>query len=710
MDSNTHFSSVVAGSQDAETGWSNESRQDETKTSEQPWVEPPESISTDAGADLDDGGDSYTAGVANVEECPSPEAPDNDPFLGSAERPDVSAHPDDCEVESDPIGDNIAQSQWKYYGEGFRVSTRGVFVRRINKEDVVTWEQISTTPIHIEALTRDRRGENWGTHLTITNRDGKSRQLAISHALIAAEKTNDIASTLAALGVGVVFGKSARQAIVEFLTTEVSHRITSVAQIGWHESDSRWVFVLADRTLVPAGFEGARPVLQTAAIQNQTGLCVSGTVTEWADQIARPLAQNSNIHLCVGTAFAGPLLYWANEPPGFFHLCGASKIAKSLAAAIGQSVWGRPKVPGEADAFGVSWTATSVGLERYAVLRSDVGASFDEIGEGQAKVIRSAIYVLANGSTKLRGTQDVNLRPTESFRILGISTGEPTMEAFLAAGGESVPAGLSVRLVDVPAEVQPGSAFETCAIGEIEEIGRLYYPLTTQLHGAVGQYWLQCLVELGPEEIQRQLREHRDAWLSLPAVAAVRMAGTAQVRSVLNRFALVAAALRMAIDAGMLPWSMGDTDLGIAACMVRWAKARKGRLDLAGEIVSAVEQIREILVANLHGRFIHLRIDEVGHRLEYASQLDENKRDTLGYVKGDRILIEATAWRSELCRGFDPEKTARHLRDEGLLLTDKGKLQRQEKVLRGGESGNGRFYVLDMRILEDAAGTGPRDN
>src|SRR3954453_22815550 len=75
--------------------------------------------------------------------------------------------------------------------------------------------------------------------------------------------------------------------------------------------------------------------------------------------IAKPLAGNSNVHLCVGTALAGPLLHWAGEPPGFFHIYGPSKIAKSLAAGVGQSVWGLPKVPGAADAFGASWTATS---------------------------------------------------------------------------------------------------------------------------------------------------------------------------------------------------------------------------------------------------------------------------------------------------------------------------------------------------------------
>jgi putative DNA primase/helicase len=621
----------------------------------------------------------------------------------------IKARRNDRKKERENSGKNRSTdsgSDTRYYGEDFRSSSAGVFVRRFECDGATFWEKISTTRMDLDAFTRDQRGENWGTYVAITNRDGGRKKLAIPHALIAADKAAEIAALLASLGVGVIPSKMARQAIVQFLTTEVTDRITSVPQIGWHESTGAWVFVLPEETLTPVGFIGARPVLQTATLQTQHGLDISGTVSDWIEQIATPLEGNSNIALCVGTAFAGPLLKWANEPPGFFHLWGTSKIAKSLAAAVGQSVWGRPKVPGEADAFGASWTATSVGLERYAVLRSDIGGSFDEIGEGQPKMIRAAIYVLANGSTKLRGTQDLGLRPMESFRILGISTGEPTMAAFLTEAGEKVPAGLSVRLVDVPAEVQPESAFETCAVDQIEELGKRFYPLTTQFYGAVGRKWLQHLVDLGPDEIQARLRRQREEWLANPVIDAVRTSATGQVRSVINRFALVAAALRMAIEAGMIPWSMDDADLGVASCLVRWAASRKGRLNLAGEMVSAVEQIRGLLTANLQGRFIHLEVNGAGE-LEYSNPSDETKRDTLGFVKRGRILVEPTAWRTILCAGFDPEKTARHLKDEGLLATDTGKLQRQHKILRGGSVEKGRFYDLDMKILEDAAGSGP---
>jgi hypothetical protein len=91
---------------------------------------------------------------------------------------------------------------------------------------------------------------------------------------------------------------------------------------------------------------------------------------------------------------------------------------------------------------------------------------------------------------------------------------------------------------------------------------------------------------------------------------------------------------------------------------------------------------------------------------------DATKRDTLGYVKDGRILVEPTAWRGELCAGYDAEKTAKHLKAEGLLMADEagGKLQRQEKVLRGGDVVAARFYVLDTKILDDAAGAGSKES
>jgi len=82
----------------------------------------------------------------------------------------------------------------------------------------------------------------------------------------------------------------------------------------------------------------------------------AGTSEEWRNHVAIPLIGNSNVVLAAGTMLAAPLLRWADEPAGGFHFDGESKIGKTLASAIGQSIWGKPFVPGlrpdEGDAAG----------------------------------------------------------------------------------------------------------------------------------------------------------------------------------------------------------------------------------------------------------------------------------------------------------------------------------------------------------------------
>src|SRR5262249_35216130 len=153
-------------------------------------------------------------------------------------------------------------------------------------------------------------------------------------------------------------------------------------------------------------------------------------------------------------------------------------------------------------------------------------------------------------------------------------------------------------------------------------------------HGAVGRDWQRHLVNLGPDQIKMELLRHREEFLALPEVLAVAAKAHPQVRAVVNRFALFAAALRMVIAAGVLPWSVEDADAGIVACMSRWA-AQRSNLDTAGEVVRAARQVERELAANLGDRFIHLR--KQGKAWTPVTEADAIKQRTPerydGYVK-----------------------------------------------------------------------------
>src|SRR5262249_48371804 len=255
--------------------------------------------------------------------------------------------------------------------------------------------------------------------------------------------------------------------------------------------------------------------------------------------------------------------------------------------------------------------------------------------------------------------------------------------------------GARKRLVDIPAEVQPGSAFETIPREQIHIEGKRLFDAMKRHHGAVGRDWQRHLVDIGPDKITAELHANREAFLALLEVVAVAAKAHPQVRAVVNRFALYAAALRMAIAAGLLPWTIEEADAGIVACMGRWV-AQGGNLDTAGEVVRTARQVERELVTGLGDRFIH--IHRSGGKWTPVSEADEFRQRTPelydGYCKPDRILIRTEAWR-RYCNGFDPAEIARHFQQRGALIADDSGVSRAEQVIGKAE----RFYVLSRAAL-----------
>jgi putative DNA primase/helicase len=285
----------------------------------------------------------------------------------------------------------------------------------------------------------------------------------------------------------------------------------AVPTTGWYQlNNGRWVFVLPHTTKFPSDTPpGELAIFQTEQLHLKHGFAVKGTVEEWCEQIAAPFAENSIVTLAVGVALSGPVTPWAGVPPGLFHIFCPSKHGKSLVSTSGQSVFGRPLIPNEtvADPFGMSWLATTNSIGRMILVRSSVGAFFEELNQGKAKDIADAAYRIANGidRTRLRGR---NLEPRLTYCVPGFSTGEEAMVDFLARTGLRVTEGMRTRFADIPAAMQAGSVFEKFDADEVPSLGRKFYPLVSRLYGAVGDAWLQILVDMGPEQIGATVNRH----------------------------------------------------------------------------------------------------------------------------------------------------------------------------------------------------------
>jgi uncharacterized protein (DUF927 family) len=393
--------------------------------------------------------------------------------------------------------------------------------------------------------------------------------------------------------------------------------------------------------------------------------------------------------LSLGTFFAAPLLRHASEPGGGNHLCGRSTIGKTMASAVGQSINGWPFETADDNTFGVSWGGTEAGSAAFLQARTDLGIALDEITRADPRKAEEIVYAIASGTRGPRAKSTGQLRETPHVSVLALSTGEKSLVQFIKGLQE----GARKRLVDVPAEVQPDSAYETISDDQIHDESKWLFDAMKRLHGAVGRDWQRYLVMLGPDSIKAELQKHREAFLALPEVVTVVEKAHPQVRAVVNRFALTAAALRMAIEATLLPWTIEEADMGIVACMHRWVQQR-GNVDVAGELVRAADAVVARIKAALPDRFI--AIHKPNRAWEPVTEADALKQahaaDFDGYVKPEHILVRPEAFH-RYCGESDPGKIAKRLQQQGVLIADDGggKFSKLERVM--GEQPD-RYYVL----------------
>src|SRR6266536_2550213 len=155
---------------------------------------------------------------------------------------------------------------------------------------------------------------------------------------------------------------------------------------------------------------------------------------------------------------------------------------------------------------------------RYCPARTDLGLPLDEITLSDPRTAEQVVYKVASGTKGPRATSTGQLRETAHASVLVLSTGEKSIAQLV---GNKLQEGARKRLVDVPAEVQPGSAFETIPPAQLHTEGKRLFDAMKRQHGAIGRAWQKHLVNLGPLEIKAQLDAAREGFLNLPGVAAV---------------------------------------------------------------------------------------------------------------------------------------------------------------------------------------------
>ena len=565
---------------------------------------------------------------------------------------------------------------------GYFMTDRGLIWR--DPSDDEKPEMLLAGRFDVVAETRDGDGTSWGVLLRWHDHDGRRHEHALPRSALAGDGV-DARRVLLDGGLYAAPSRKARELLTAFLASvHTPSRARATNRIGWHDG----IFVLPDANFGGAGEE--RLLLQ-GTTANEHAFKVSGSLADWNENVARPAAGNSRLGFAISTGFASPLIEPCNAESGGVHFKGPSTIGKTTALRVAASVWGG----GEPGGYVRSWRATANGLEGVALAHCDALLCLDEMSQLPARDAGEVAYMLANGSGKSRATRDGGARPTARWRLLFLSSGEVGLADKVAENGarRRSTAGQQVRIVDLPADAGAGlGIFEDLhEFPSANSLARHLRAATGAYYGTPARAFLNAIAG-DLDGVRDGVARHVAAFVE----AHVQEGADGQVLRVAQRFGLIAAAGELAVAAGVITvWHEGEATAAAARCFSDWLAARGGVEP--SEVRDGIEQVRSFVSAHGDAQFVPAweKADGSEHRGAV--------RDIAGYRRrvedGWEYFVTASAWKEDVCRGFDSKALAAAMIERGLM--EPGKDGHRAVSLTVPGFGRLRLYHLRARFLED---------
>jgi uncharacterized protein (DUF927 family) len=562
--------------------------------------------------------------------------------------------------------------------DGYKMEENGLYIWNEKREK---WEWICA-PFTVTQRERSPDGKGWSRRLSWLHHDKRQQTYLVSDARLHSDP-GELCGELA--GNGLTISTSQHKNLISYINRKSSaNRGTIVERTGWHEIAGRRCFVMPD--MVIGGVD-------KVTLQGSTSrpYAVSGTIEEWQTHVAAKAIGHRYLTFMLSNGFVGPLIELLEMESGGVHPHGASSIGKTTGVRMAVTPWGSGADRG---GFLKSWSATRNGLEGAAVDHADTLLALEELGIANPKELGSYVYSLASGLGKQRADRTGALRAPKTWRIWAISSGEVTLRALMAQGGQRVRAGQEIRIVDIRADQGDG-------VGVFNKTGPGFNPktfadelklATCQYFGTAGPAFVAKLLEQDRERIRQFWDKMRR---EIPEKAKL-VSGAEQVMRVADKFSLIATAGALATEFEILPWPSGVAEAAAAGMLDRWVKSRGGAKD-PQEVTAGIGQVRKFIAE--HG---NTRFEDRDH---HAKSKTDGPRVTnrLGWFSGagadQRWYVLPSTFKDTFCEGFDYTIVREALHDYGMLERDPdGKHWPQNERCDGRTQ---RVYVLTARILQE---------
>jgi putative DNA primase/helicase len=548
--------------------------------------------------------------------------------------------------------------------------------------------------LSVQAYTRDRDGDNWGKLLEWQDRDGRGKRWVMPQSMLA-DGPHAVIAHLLAGGLMVMSDKTLE--VIDYIQScSPRQRITIATQTGWHSDGA---FVLPDQVIgaYDARERDAQYVeyapLTPAASHNYR---VRGSLEDWQLYVAALCSGNPLLLFAVSLALSGPVLALLSEEAGGFHVHGPSSVGKSTCQQIGGSAWGG----GGQNGFSDLWRATSNGLEFTASVHNDTFLALDELALLDAREAVKVAYMLAGGQSKMRMNGDSTGQQQRTWRLQFLSSGEVTMDALAATVGERTRGGMETRLANIPADAGHGlgvfadlhkSADPDKFSCRLREAAKSHY-------GTAGRAFVKFLVE-SREDCTRYLKMFAAKF----EVDHMPDNATGEVRRVIRRFAVVAAAGELATMLDVTGWEPGEAEEGVFECLKLWLAQRGTGAAQGHDADQMIRQVREFL--QLHGgsRFRQLPNTSLDGT-EYAGTIYRQAGYKRFRNSQSTYYCFTEVFRSEICKGFDHKQVLAALKAGGHLVFDSDRTDKLVQIPPRKERLH--FYAVRDSVFTKREGTG----
>ncbi len=523
-----------------------------------------------------------------------------------------------------------------------------------------------------------RGTDHAGNHYRLIQwRDRLTRQPGVT-----ALSMEDIGSNwgkLQRLGITIHANRRKRELLADYLQSEGDHTAYTITdRAGWQNA----AYILPNGEIIAPDSNPPRIHYNGDTSQN-SAYQPKGRLKQWQHEIARYAQGNSRLSLALGCAFAAPLMRFLDVEGGGFHLYGDSSDGKTTAARVALSVWGNP------DTLKLTWEGTGHGFSNIAAARNDGLLILDEIGQAAPRVVAQTAYAVINGTSKIQGAREGGNREVKQWRVFVLSTGEKTLQNYSQSGGADWQAGQANRLPSIPANAGKGlGIFDTLHGHEngAEQAEHLNHA-ASQYHGMAGRAYLQA-IQKDPQAAYTQANAILQTFTaSLPSLSG-------QARRVGTRFALIAAALELAHQWGII--HQPAACLAIKQCFDDWYSLNGSGNYEDRRIIETATGWMQRYANSPRMAFWESKNtdrDHAGYQRYSTTELKSRhpcaSTDELDAVQ-EYWLIPAV-FEEEICQSYEPGKVCAVLYGvDWLQPTLSGGKTRYKRQRSGG----GRFYVL----------------